>query len=147
MNITNEQLQLLLHSKLKPVLEKFGVTCCYLFGSRAGQNYYQDSDIDLGVIFAGYSPAKHNLELEIEMQNELSDILGPLGLEVDLVFLQKAPVYLKFAAISTGKVIYCTDDEFRTDFEDVTVRDYLDFKPFLDMYYREMAESMLSGKE
>jgi len=146
LNLPGEQLQVL-YGKIKPVLEKYGVTCCYLFGSRAGSKYYRDSDIDLGVIFAGYSPAKHNLEMEIEMQNELSEIFEPLGLEPDLVFLQKAPIYLRFAAISTGKVIYCTDNEFRTDFEDVTIRDYLDFKPFLDMYYREMAESILSEKE
>ncbi|MGB9804957.1 type VII toxin-antitoxin system MntA family adenylyltransferase antitoxin [Desulfofundulus sp.] len=133
----------LLREKLKPVFENFGVTCCYLFGSRAGQDYYGDSDIDLAVIFADYSPDIHNLDLEIQLQNAVAENLAPL--EVDLLFLQKAPVYLKFNVIKTGKVVYCINDEFRTDFEDITIRDYLDFKPFLEMYYREMAEDLLSG--
>ncbi|WP_027718885.1 type VII toxin-antitoxin system MntA family adenylyltransferase antitoxin [Desulfovirgula thermocuniculi] len=134
----------LLRKKLQPILESFGVTCCYLFGSRAGQDYYRESDIDLAVAFANYSPAVHNLEKEIELQGALSEALAPL--EVDLLFLQKAPIYLRFDVIRTGKVIYCTDEEFRTDFEDVTIRDYLDFKPFLDMYYREMIEDLLAGR-
>jgi len=135
-----------LSEKLQPVFEKFGVTCCYLFGSRAGQDYYHDSDIDLAVIFADYSPGIHNLEMEINLQDTVSEVLASLEKEVDLLFLQKAPIYLKYTVISTGKVIYCTDDEFRTDFEDVTVRDYLDFKPFLDRYYREMEEEILSAE-
>lgn len=133
-----------LRKKLTPILKGFGVTLCYLFGSRAGQDHYRESDIDLGVAFANYSPAVHNLEKEIELQSALSEALAPM--EVDLLFLQKAPIYLKFEVISTGKVIYCADEEFRTDFEDVTVRDYLDFKPFLDLYYREMIEDLLAGR-
>jgi predicted nucleotidyltransferase len=135
----------LLLEKLKPVFQHFGVTCCYLFGSRASQDFYPDSDIDLAVIFDKFSPNKHNLALEIEMNEAITEILTPM--EVDLLFLQKAPIYLRFDAISNGKVIYCTNEEFRTDFESITVRDYLDFKPVLDMYYREMAEEIIKGHD
>lgn len=124
-----------------PVFQKYGVTCCYLFGSRAGQDFYPDSDIDLAVIFDDFSNSKYIMALEIEMHDVVADVLKPL--EVDLLFLQKAPVYLKFDVIKNGKVIYSRDEEFRTDFEDITIRDYLDFKPILDMYYREMAEAIL----
>lgn len=126
--------------KLLPVFESYGVTCCYLFGSRAGENYYQDSDLDLAVVFDSYSPEKHNLDLEMELQYTLSKILAPL--EVDLLFLQKAPIYLKFTVIKNGKIIYSSNEDFRTDFEEMTIRDYLDFKPVLEMYYREMAEEL-----
>ncbi|WP_165610981.1 type VII toxin-antitoxin system MntA family adenylyltransferase antitoxin [Desulfofundulus australicus] len=129
-----------LREKSLPVFEAYGITCCYLFGSRAGEDYYQDSDIDLAVIFRTYSPARHNLDLEIEIQDAISEILAPL--EADLLFLQKAPIYLRFTVIKNGKIIYCSDEDFRTDFEDMTVRDYLDFKPVLDRYYREMAEEL-----
>lgn len=130
-----------LREKLLPVFQQYGVTCCYLFGSRTGQDFYPDSDIDLAVIFDTFSIVKHDLALEIETQDAFAEILSPL--EVDLLFLQKAPIYLKFDVIKNGKVIYCTDEEFRTDFEDITVRDYLDFKPVLDRYYREMAGTIL----
>ncbi|MHB1043092.1 MAG: type VII toxin-antitoxin system MntA family adenylyltransferase antitoxin [Eubacteriales bacterium] len=131
----------LMSEKLMPVFQKYGVTCCYLFGSRAGQDFYPDSDIDLAVIFDDFSNSKHIMALEIEMHDAAADVLKPL--EVDLLFLQKAPVYLKFDVIKNGKVIYSRDEDFRTDFEDITIRDYLDFKPVLDMYYREMAEAIL----
>jgi predicted nucleotidyltransferase len=131
----------LLCKKLLPVFKRYSVACCYLFGSRAGQDFYPDSDLDFAVIFSPFSPDKHNLALEIEIHDAFADILKPL--EVDLLFLQKAPIYLKFNVIKNGIVIYCTDEEFRTDFEDIAVRDYLDFKPVLDMYYREMAEAII----
>jgi len=131
----------LLREKLMPVFQHYRVTCCYLFGSRVGQNFYPDSDIDLAVIFADFSSTKHDLALEIEMQDTIAGILEPM--EVDLLFLQKAPIYLKFSVIKNSKIIYCTDEEFRTDFEEITSRDYLDFKPVLDMYYREMAMAIL----
>lgn len=135
----------LLREKLLPVFESYGVSCCYLFGSRAGENYYLDSDMDLAVVFDSYSPEKHNLDLEIELQDTVSEILAPL--EVDLLFLQKAPIYLKFTVIKNGKIIYCSNEDFRTDFEDMTIRDYLDFKPVLDMYYREMAEELMADND
>lgn len=131
----------LLREKLMSVFQHYGVTCCYLFGSRAGQDFYPNSDIDLAVIFSKFSGTKHDLALEVEMHDAFAEILKPL--EVDLLFLQKAPIYLKFDVIKNGKVIYCADEEFRTDFEAITVRDYLDFKPVLDTYYREMVETIL----
>lgn len=135
----------LLREKLMPVFQQYEVTCCYLFGSRAGQDFYPDSDIDLAVIFADFSNTKHNLALEIEMKESFAEIIEPL--DVDLLFLQKAPIYLKFSVIKNGKIIYCVDEELRTDFEDITVRNYLDFKPVLDTYYREMAEAILEKSD
>lgn len=131
----------ILREKLMPIFQRYGVTCCYLFGSRAGHDFYPDSDIDLAVIFKNFSTTRHDLAMEIEIQDAFTEILVPM--EIDLMFLQKAPVYLKFNVIKNGKVIFSSDEEFRTDFEDVTVRDYLDFKPVLDLYYREMAEAIL----
>lgn len=136
----------LLRERLRPVFARFGVSCCYFFGSRAGKDYYPTSDLDLAVLFAPRSP-EADLEAEIALAQAVSEALAPLGLKVDLVSLQRAPIYLKFAAVSTGKVIYCTDEEFRTDFEEAVVRDYLDFKPFLDAYYREMVEDLLSRED
>lgn len=135
------QLQVELQTKIFPLLITAGVTCCYLFGSRSGHDYRPDSDLDLAVIFANFDPSVHNLEKEIELQEAVSELLFPLP--VDLIFLQKAPVYLQFEVISKGRVIYCTDDNFRTDFEDLVLRNYLDFKPFLDRYYRDLCEDFL----
>ncbi|MFZ5590358.1 MAG: nucleotidyltransferase domain-containing protein [Bacillota bacterium] len=34
-----------------PVLQEYGVMCCYMFGSRAGAEHYPESDVDLAVLF------------------------------------------------------------------------------------------------
>ncbi|KJS18504.1 MAG: hypothetical protein VR69_00540 [Peptococcaceae bacterium BRH_c4b] len=86
---------------------------------------------------------KHDLSMEINTQLAFEEKLRPFS--VDLLFIQRMPVNLKFNIIN-GIVIYSRDEEFRTDLEENIVRDYLDFKPVLEAYYREMAESILSGE-
>lgn len=77
------------------------------------------------------------------MLTELEEALSPI--EVDLVLLNRAPIVLRYEVISQGTVLYCEDDDFRTDFEDIVLRDYLDFKPFLDQYDREVMEAIEGG--
>jgi len=131
-------------NKIIPVLKKYGVHTCYLFGSRAEGTENKKSDVDLAVLFFPYNPAKHNLELLLKMEAEISKALQCSN--VDLVFLQKEKITFKFEVVKTGKVIYCLNDDQRTDFEDIVIRDYLDFAPFLDCYHREMIESIRKGE-
>lgn len=70
--------------------------------------------MDLAVLFRHFSGEAHTLALELEMQEALAQALDPLP--VDLVFLQRVPVHLRFNIIKTGRLIYCEDDDFRTDF-------------------------------
>lgn len=77
------------------------------------------------------------------MLTELEEALSPI--EVDLVLLNRAPIVLRYEVISQGTFLYCEDDDFRTDFEDIVLRDYLDFKPFLDQYDREVMEAIEGG--
>lgn len=77
------------------------------------------------------------------MLTELEEALSLI--EVDLVLLNRAPIVLRYEVISQGIVLYCEDDDFRTDFEDIVLRDYLDFKPFLDQYDREVMEAIEGG--
>lgn len=130
--------------KVIPILEKYGVHTCYLFGSRATGTESLKSDVDLAVLFFPYSPDKHNLELLVKMELDISRALQCSN--VDLVLLQRERITFKFEVIKTGKVIYCLEDDKRTDFEDIVVRNYLDFAPFLDCYWQEMMESIQGGE-
>jgi len=76
---------------------------------------------------------------DFDLAEELSQRLGE---QVDLVFLQSASVFMRYEIITTGRVIHCIDEAFRTDFEDIVYRDYLDFKPFMDQFYKEEAEAI-----
>ncbi|NLI13312.1 MAG: nucleotidyltransferase domain-containing protein [Peptococcaceae bacterium] len=102
------------------------------------------SDLDLAVLFFPYSPDKHNLQLLVRLEQDISRTL-PFS-KVDLVLLQKERITFKFEVIKTGKVIYCLDEDERTDFENIVVRDYLDFAPFLNRYWQEMVESIRGGE-
>jgi predicted nucleotidyltransferase len=125
------------------VLEKFGVHTCYLFGSCARGQATPESDVDLAVVFSGYQPAKHDLDLLTEMEAELARALAPRT--VDLVFLQREGIAFRFEVVSTGTVVYCRDHVARTDFEDQVVRDYLDFAPVLARCDQELAEAIREG--
>lgn len=129
--------------QIQDLCKKLNIDLCYLFGSRADGTAYPGSDIDLAVAFKDYDEEKYGLSTEISVQQEFEEALQPF--RVDLLLIQRAPVYLRFSIIN-GVVLYSSDENFRTDLEESIVRDYLDFKPFLDAYYREMSESIASGK-
>ncbi|MGB9885390.1 MAG: type VII toxin-antitoxin system MntA family adenylyltransferase antitoxin [Moorellales bacterium] len=129
--------------KIAPVLEKFGVHTCYLFGSYAHGQATPASDVDLAVVFSGYEPTRHDLDLLTEMEAELARALAPRA--VDLVFLQREGIAFRFEVVSTGTVVYCRDHVARTDFEDGVIRDYLDFAPMLARCEQELAEAIREG--
>lgn len=130
--------------KILPVMRKYQVTVCYLFGSRATGEGYEDSDVDLALLFHPFDRHKHTLDLELQVECDLAEVLSPLP--VDVVFLQRAELIFRFEVISSGLVLYTEDEEFRTDFEETTVRDYQDFASFLQAYYRDLEEEVLRGE-
>jgi len=132
----------LLKTEKRQILESYGIVAVYLFGSRAMGGVQTHSDFDLAVLFGNHHPDKHNLTLRLVLAEELSQRLGE---QVDLIFLQGAPIFMRYEIITTGRVMFCMDDVFRTDFEDIVYRDYLDFKPFMDQFYKEEAEAIRDG--
>lgn len=129
------------HPGFKTIIHRFGVHTCYLFGSRITGQIGPHSDIDFAVLFADFDPSRHHLDYIISLENELSNLLAPT--RVDVIGLQAiSDIALRFEIISTSEVIYCSDNNARTDFEEVVIRDYQDFKPVLDKYYEEMEEEV-----
>jgi len=125
------------------VLRKYGVSVCYLFGSQATGEAYPDSDVDLAVLFKDYQPVVHHLDYIAALEEELQQLVSQ---KVQVICLQAVrDIALRFAITSSAKVVYSEDEDFRTDFEDVVIRDYLDFKPVLDRYYRELEEEILGN--
>lgn len=129
--------------KLKPIFERYGVVAAYLFGSRADGSAYPDSDYDFGILVLPFDRERHNLAYTTKIGLEIEDAAS-LN-KADVVLLNTASIVMRFEVIKHGQLIYCRDDELRTDFEDVVIRDYLDFKPFLDQYYREVREAIREG--
>lgn len=111
----------------------------YLFGSQATGEARPDSDIDLAILLP---KGKELSSLErLDMMDHLQEIAGR---EVDLVAVNAARLPLQFEIIHTGRVLYESSFDARTDAEDIIVRDYPDLQP---MYERNSWEILEAAQE
>ncbi len=107
------------------------VLFAYLFGSVAAEKATTISDLDLAVYLdPAFKEPSTGFGYQSELITELSTMLET---KTDVVILNNATLALKFQVISKGILIYNFDDHARRDFHEKTVRDYLDFKPFLEV--------------
>ncbi len=107
------------------------VLFAYLFGSVAAEKATTLSDIDLAVYL---DPAFQEPSTGFGYQSELiTELSAMLETKTDVVILNKATLALKFQVINKGILIYNCDDHARRDYHEKTVREYLDFKPFLEV--------------
>ena len=128
--------------ELGKLLERHQVIAAYFFGSRAEGTARDDSDYDFAILVDDSCTQDVGNNLIMELAEEMQALLGK---EVDLVILNKASIKFKFLVIKHGKLIFSADEEQRTDFEDIVIRDYLDFKPVLDLYRKEAREAIKEG--
>lgn len=109
-----------------------GIAAAWLFGSVARGTARPDSDVDVGVLFREDPPrtlAGYRFDLEADLQ-EL------LGLPVQLVVLNRAPVDLAFAVLRDGKLLVNQDPSRRIEFEVRTRNEYWDMEPNWQLYLR-----------
>lgn len=128
--------------KLAQILNKHQVIAAYFFGSRAEGTGSEDSDYDFAILVDDSFPREDDNTLIMELTEEMQALLGK---EADLVVLNRASIEFRFLVIKHGRLIFSADEEQRTDFEDVVIRDYLDFKPVLDLYRKEAREAIKEG--
>ncbi|MBT9172623.1 MAG: hypothetical protein DDT21_01009 [Syntrophomonadaceae bacterium] len=127
---------------LEGIFAKYTLPAVYLFGSRADGTAASDSDYDFGVLLEEAVDFEQTVLLEMNLAEELAEITKR---KTDIVILNSASIELKFLIIKRGILIYSGNDDLRTDFEDAAIRDYLDFKPVLDMYRKEVRQSIKGG--
>lgn len=111
-------------------LKKLGVKLVYLFGSYAEEKSLKLSDIDIGIVFADKLLSNKNFS---QVYNQLYDIFTDVfpGRKIDVVFLQKATLELRFDVTKHGKILYAASSSDRLNFEEKTMISYADFKPVL----------------
>ena len=122
----------------KQELEKLGVAAVYLFGSRAEGMAGKLSDFDVAVLFRDPAIARANTnELYNKLYDIFSDTFDASGFKnIDIVFLERAPLELQFDVIRHGKILCEISRDIRTDFEHRAAMLYFDFKPLLE-YFNE----------
>lgn len=126
------------------IFKKLGVKTVYLFGSQAEGRPGPMSDFDIGIVFLHPEKFKDNtLEAYNQLYDIFIDVLPKKYLrkrfemrahEFDIVFLQFAPVSLRYSAIVKNKVLYQENKEERFRYQEKVLREYLDFKYYLNIF-------------
>lgn len=137
-------------NKMKTKLKKLGVGVIYLIGSRAMENARANSDFDFAVVMKDSKKlSKGTLDLYHKLYQIFSDAVPDIHIklpfpdnmiEIDIVFLQTAPLYYSIAARDKGKVLYEISPLFRADYEEQITNEYMDFEPLR----REQETAILS---
>jgi predicted nucleotidyltransferase len=108
-----------------------GLVSAYLFGSMADDRAHRESDIDVGVLLRRdiYPTARERFEERLRLSARLGNELKNDA--VDLVILNDAPPHLGRKIVTTGKRLFCSDEEADHAFvRDVQLR-AADLEPFL----------------
>lgn len=115
------------------------IQAVYLFGSQAEGRVRTDSDVDLALITRDPS-----------LRHRVVDVLADLATHgfcnIDLTFLDTDDVVLKHQAVRLNHVIYSTPDFDRGGTYSRIVREYLDFKPYLDVQRQAYKRGLLHAK-
>ena len=115
----------------RKILKKMSISLIYLFGSSITGTQRAESDIDIGVVFEKPERIKNTMIIFEELYLSLSQVFPDRDL--DIVFLDFAPLTLQFEVVTTGKVIYRVSREFEYDYKEKIIKEYIDFKPLLDI--------------
>ena len=102
-----------------------GVKAVYLFGSYARGRFGPLSDIDLCII------GKLN-------EGEKFNVYGFCTDNLDVSVFDDLPIYIKFRVLREGRPLIVKDIEFLNFTKIKTMQEYLDFKPILNKYVREV---------
>lgn len=111
-------------------LVDLGVGIVYLFGSHAEETAGPLSDTDIGVVFTDSTISRGNT---LDVYSKLYDIFTTIFQteNLDVVFLERASLELRFDVIQHGQAIFEIGTDFRDEFEHRTVMLYADFKSTL----------------
>lgn len=106
------------------------VAAAYVFGSVAGGTARPGSDIDIAVLFTTAPP--HTLDsARFALAGELE---AALGVPVDLVVLNDAPVDLRIRVLRQGRLVVDRNPSARIGFEVQTRNEAFDLEPVLARY-------------
>jgi uncharacterized protein len=125
--------------KIIPELKKLGIAAVYLFGSKAENVSSKLSDVDIGVVLNDPTKLDNSTIIYNRLYDLFTEVFDTSNFKtIDIVFLQKAPLELRFDVIKNGKVLFENSEELRSGFEDNTQMKYIDFKPILNNFNKQI---------
>lgn len=111
-------------------MRRLGVSTLYLFGSRALGVARPSSDYDFGFLLENPSVLSQESQGLYQRLYDLLQEVVPVKTNLDVVFLDRASLQLRYHVIRYGKVLLDFDPLNRGRFEERTLEEHADFEPF-----------------
>ena len=117
-------------------LKELDIAIVYLFGSQAEGTAGEGSDIDIGIVLKNPAVLQGGTTaLYQKLYDLFTDVFDMSNFRtIDIVFLDRASLELRFDAVQHGIALYEDDPDFRDAFEERTALLYRDFAPLRRMF-------------
>jgi len=108
------------------------ISFAYIHGSFLQEGHFKDIDVAVYLKNTPESPLQYELQLEAELMKSLGKFT------IDVRVLNASPLSFRYHVIKRGRILMARDDDIRADFQENTIKRYLDFAPFRKMYLKEV---------
>ncbi len=127
------------HASLKGIFAKDPqILLVYLFGSRARNQAVQESDFDLGLLTQSPFSLDRQADLNLKVMRALQSD------RIDFVFMNEAPILLKYEVVGEGKLIHSTLDQEAVDRYEMSIyREYFHTERFRELQLKQLKETFL----
>ncbi|MBF8435542.1 nucleotidyltransferase domain-containing protein [Halanaerobiaceae bacterium Z-7014] len=117
------------------------IQAAYLFGSHASGKANRLSDLDIAILLR---EEKNQSEIKLKVLKELTD----LGYDnIDLVILNNLSIVAKYEVVKHNNLLYAAEDFEPNSYFSLTIRKYLDFKPYLKVQQKYLKEKILNDQD
>lgn len=125
----------------KKIIEAQDVDVALVFGSRVSGLVHPKSDIDIGIVFF---KNKKKQQKPVEVYGCLYEEFCKKfqAKNIDIVYLEDAPLSLQFQAINDGIVLYEKSSSSFADYKEKVMKKYFDFKFIEDIFNQAIIKTI-----
>lgn len=110
--------------RIEQVLSGFEVDLGYVFGSFLVSDDFRD--VDVAVLTQKKLGPYDRFRLAMRVARRLEGGIEPKH-EFDVKILNSSPIDFQYGVISSGELVFCRDERGRISYEEVVMREYLDY--------------------
>ncbi len=122
------------------ISEDKDVIALFSFGSLVSGDLKPLSDLDFAVLVSPDFDRNCRFDKHIDLIGLFTRIFG--SDEIDLVFMNDAPMRFAYYIIKSGKLLFCSNKNILNDFAEKTVKLFLDFRYFRDEFDHEFLKGI-----